>query len=106
MKAANLVVIFSQLIYLPVAFACIYLFGNKIEINFFTNLGSVVEVTWHTYVLRCIFIVIIACHVPYVFFAGKESFLVLIEETTNKTISSALATGTQIKGSQIRASTK
>ena len=80
MKAANLVVIFSQLIYLPVAFACIYFFGSKIQINFFYNIADV-EATWHTYVLRCIFIVIIACHVPYVFFAGKESFLVLIEET-------------------------
>lgn len=54
------------------------------------NIGTVVDRTWHTYVLRCIFIVIIACHVPYVFFAGKESFLVLIEETNKRTVSKAL----------------
>jgi hypothetical protein len=29
----------------------------------------------------------LVCHIPFVFFAGKESFLILIEETWNKSLS-------------------
>ena len=35
----------------------------------------------------------LVCHIPFVFFAGKESFLILIEETWNKTLSTHIEYG-------------
>lgn len=42
-----------------------------------------------TIVLSVSFLIVIFCHVPFVFFFGKEVFLVLVDELDRRSISSA-----------------
>lgn len=40
--------------------------------------------------LRSAFLIVIACHIPFVFFAGKEAFLLIIDELHRKVVSANL----------------
>jgi F0F1-type ATP synthase membrane subunit a len=88
MKATNLTLGLALAIYFLVTFAIIYLFGSKVQTSFFKNLAS--NPNWENYMTRICFIIIIFCHVPYTFFAGKESFLVIVDEAHRRSISKAL----------------
>ena len=37
------------------------------------------------------FLIILACHVPYLFFSGKEALLIMIDEQMRKSISLTLS---------------
>ena len=78
MKAATLNLIMSLFIYLTVTFTIVYLFGSSIKTSFLQNLGN--ELTWENVCIRIAFIVILICHIPYIFFACRESLLVMIDE--------------------------
>ena len=41
--------------------------------------------------MQFLFLVILACHVPYLFFSGKESILIIIDEIMRGSISLTLA---------------
>lgn len=70
----------SLFIYLIVTFTIIYLFGSKIETSFLKNLGN--EITWENASIRIAFIIMLICHIPYIFFACRESLLVIVDELT------------------------
>jgi hypothetical protein len=43
------------------------------------------------YVMQFLFLIILACHVPYLFFSGKEAILIIIDEIMRKSISFTLS---------------
>ena len=87
-KAVVITLGMSTFIYLLVTFAIVYLFGSAIETSFFKNLGD--TMTWENITIRAAFIIILICHIPYIFFACKESLLAIIDELTERAISTAL----------------
>jgi len=64
------------------------LFGYQVQVDVFQNIhesGHKLNV-----ILEATFAVILACHVPYIFFVAKETLLVFIDEATNRSVSSLL----------------
>ena len=92
MKAIHLTLIFGLIAYIPVSFVGIYLFGDTIDKDLFNNIGSA-QANLLSYLMRLAFLIVIAAHIPFIFFASKENVLVIIDELNNKTFSRFLETG-------------
>ena len=76
-------------IYICVGIACLYEFGTELNSNVLDNVdeevGSVIS-----YIIRFSFLIVLACHIPYIFFTGKESLLIMIMELSDNRMSKAL----------------
>ena len=78
-------VVATFIIYFAVSLVSIFMFGSSISADILDNVGAEGG-TWESYVLRAAFVIVVACHIPFVFFAGKEAFLIVIDEATKKTV--------------------
>ena len=90
MKAVVCTEILCFSMYNLVSVPIVYLFGSYIKESFFDNMAVEGNNTWHTYVCRFAYLLIIVSHVPYIFFPAKESFLVIIDEIHRRAVSKAL----------------
>jgi hypothetical protein len=79
------------LIYIPVALIALLLYGSGIiEDDLLFNVAYYSYPSIGTYLSKISFIIVISCHIPFLIFTGKESFLVLVDETKDKTFSKVL----------------
>ena len=72
------------------------LFGSEIEIyhaNILNNINHECAVDhdrWESFILRFLFMVVLACHIPFIFFSGKEALLIIIDEIDRRSVSATL----------------
>ena len=78
MKAVYTTITFSIILYWITGCANVITFGSNIKNNFFDNMTNY---RWDTVLLRMEYLFVICCHIPYFFFACKESLLCMIDET-------------------------
>ena len=81
-----------SIVYLTLACVATYEFGANLT-------GSVLDVVGQqrhmssSYIIRSGYLIGLVCHIPFLFFAGKESFLTLIAESWNKSLSTSIENG-------------
>jgi amino acid permease len=94
MKTNNYGLSLTLLIYTTVALISIGMFGDNLQSVVLVNIGTAKTQSggtfWESYVTQVSFMVLLSCHIPFIFFAGKEGLLIIIDELDRKSISSAL----------------
>lgn len=77
-----------------VALICCFMFGATVNTDVLTNIAEPNPTTglsyWESQVTQFAFVVVLICHIPFIFFSGKEGLLIFIDEIDRKSISSAL----------------
>jgi hypothetical protein len=79
---------FSFFLYVCLGILSIYVFGSGISSNLLTNVNSETNLT--SYIIRIAFMIVLACHIPYIFYFTKESLLIMIDETRRGSMTQAL----------------
>ena len=98
MKAVNIALGSSSIIYISVAIIGVISFGSAVEESILQNVGHD-EKHWESLVIRIIFLLVLACHIPFIFYTGKESALIMLDEFQRKSISTHMQ---QVVQAQIR----
>ena len=89
MMAVLISLILTFIIYSSLAILSIYLFGSGLEKSVLTNVNRQENI--FSYIIRISFMIVLACHIPYVFFVLKESLLIIVDEARHKSMSKELA---------------
>jgi hypothetical protein len=81
-------------IYIILAIVTLSIYGSTLKPSILDNISTrrndEGKEFWECYMMQFLFLIVIACHIPYVFFSGKESLLIIIDETMRKSISKTL----------------
>lgn len=84
-KATNAGVRFSTLVYVSTGLLAVFLFGDDTKISILQNFS--VSKGFLNNFLASLFCVVLACHIPFVFYPCKESMLLMIDEVRCKSMS-------------------
>ena len=82
MKSVALAMLFTFIIYVSCGILSIYLFGSSLSTNVLDNISAEAGNNL-SLVVRVAFSIVLACHIPYVFYYGKEGALVIVDECMN-----------------------
>lgn len=88
MKAVAIGSGLSFVIYVSLGILSIYTFGSSLETSVIKNVNA--ENNVYSYIIRVAFLLVLGCHIPYIFFPTKESWLIIFDEAANKSMTKAL----------------
>lgn len=93
MKSIGITMLLVASLYSLIAMQGIYMYGTNIGQSILGNIGKKYsdKVFPEAYVMQFLFLIILACHIPYCFFAGKESLLIIIDEIMRNSLSYTLS---------------
>ena len=80
-------------IYFLVGIICTLMFGEGLESSVLLNVGELRhdgKAYWEAYISQVSFMLALSCHIPFIFYSGKEAMLIVIDEIQRKSISNAL----------------
>lgn len=86
MQVVSKSVFVASFIYLLVGVLGLFLFGSGIKDSVLNNVGKEKDL-WESYLVRVLYDVLIACHIPFIAFTGKESLLIIFDEYYRKSLS-------------------
>ena len=84
--AVNIAIFLTWFFYCFLSVISVQLFGNQIAVqsaNVINNINREYTVNpnrWESFILRVLFMIVLACHIPFIFFSGKEALLIIIDE--------------------------
>lgn len=81
-SSTRIALFFTSGIYISTALLAIYLFGSGIKPNCLENVADE-GISFQSVFIRVPFAVVVACHVPYIFFFGKEGICIIVDELLN-----------------------
>ena len=88
LKSIGIALSFSFFLYVGLGILSIFVFGSGISSNLLNNVNSESSVT--SYIIRISFMIVLACHIPYIFYFTKESLLIMVDETRRRSMTYAL----------------
>lgn len=92
--------VLSTLIYITLGILSIYIFGTDLEASVLDNVDQ--ETNVYSYIIRACFLLVLAFHVPYIFFVTKESLLIIFDEAKNRTMATDIETKLEARNQRQR----
>ena len=83
-KAMTIGIIITTLVYVSLGVLSIYSFGSSLTSDVFDAINK--EDTIYSIIIRVAFLIVLACHIPFVFLPTKEGFLIIIDEAQNRSM--------------------
>ena len=87
-RSINIGVAITAVVYICLGVLSIFSFGSALTSDVFDAVGD--EDTIYSIIIRFAFLIVLACHIPFVFLPTKEGFLILIDEAQNHSMQIAL----------------
>lgn len=88
LKSIGIALGFSFFLYIGLGILSIFVFGSSISSNLLNNVNTETSIT--SYIIRVAFMIVLACHIPYIFYFTKESLLIMIDEVRRGSMTHAL----------------
>ena len=95
-KTVSVAILTTLAIYAGISIVCSFLFGKQIiraGSNVILNINNeyvLDDQRWEAFLLRVLFMIVLACHVPFIFFSAKEAMLIMTDEYSRRSISTEL----------------
>lgn len=90
-KPTKFALLFTVVLYTILSLLAVLMYGSDLKKNLLDNIVDA-EGSWESYVIRISFLLTISCHIPFVFFYGKETLLLMIDEVDRRSVSRRLTT--------------
>lgn len=82
------------IVYICLTLSSITMYGSHIAQSLLANIGVAYKddrIYVESYAMQILFLVVLAAHIPYIFYSAKESLLIIIDECMRRSISLTLS---------------